>query len=235
MSSLMMMLAAAGVDSAFEFTRTISVDTTNYNLRAAAIAAGWDQSSPLIAHITLASGIVISANSTSVYAFDTGAGFPAGSTLAFVNSGGYVIGMGGAGGVGSAINGYNRLGQPGGDAFRAQAPIVVTNNGTIGGGGGGGGGGGAGGGGGRSGRTNSAGGQGGNTFTDGFPGTFSAGGAGKLVSDLTSGTGGSWGGAGTAGYADGYPVQYGGAGGRAVVGTSFITWAATGTRLGAIT
>ena len=65
----------------FVFTPTISADTSNYNLRAQAVAAGWDQTLPLLADITVASGVVVSANNTSAYAFDTGSSFPAGSSL----------------------------------------------------------------------------------------------------------------------------------------------------------
>jgi hypothetical protein len=38
-------------------------------------------------------GVILGANSTSAYAFDTGNGFPAGSTLSLINRG-YVVGAG---------------------------------------------------------------------------------------------------------------------------------------------
>ena len=84
------------VKSAFVFDDVIASDVTNYNLRARAVAAGWDQVVPLIATTTVNSGVVLSADSTGTYGFDTGAGFPAGTTLTLIMPG-YVCGMGGAG------------------------------------------------------------------------------------------------------------------------------------------
>jgi len=204
------------------FNKTIAADVSNYNLRADAIAAGWDGVQPLAATITINSGIVVSANNTSNHAFDTGAPFPAGSALALINNG-HVIGMGGDGGSGGGS------GVAGGPALRAQSALSVTNNGTIGGGGGGSASGAVmpttyGGGGGRSGRTNSAGGTG--TY-NGQPGTFAAPGGNSTAGGLT---GGDWGAKGTTSGS-----SSGGAGGAAVVGDSFITWLVTGTRMGAIT
>lgn len=262
MSAIQMavLLMINGAAAPFSFTPTISADTSNYNLRSAALAAGWDGVAPLNATVTINSGVVVSANATSAYAFDTGASFPAGSTLALVNNG-YIIGMGGAGGYGSGT----ANGQPGGPALRAQAAITVTNNGTVGGGGGGGGAGmvedierdaellgGGGGGGGRSGRTNSSGGAAygaDQPGTNGGAGTFSAaggGGAGGYTYDYygpgaSGGAGGGWGASGSNGqtYAPNGGIQFpagtGGAAGAAVVGNANITWAATGTRLGALT
>lgn len=223
----------------FIFNQTISADTSNYNLRAAAVAAGWDQVAPLYAVVTINSGIVVSATTTAQYAFDTGAVFPAGSTLALINNG-YVIGMGGAGGLGA--NYGDRTGQPGGPALRAQAAISITNGGTLGGGGGGGGGGStaAGGGGGRTGRTDSLGGTfgggngsftvGGDGRSGGSGGTTGPGGAG--TAGTAAGGGGGWGASGGTG-SNGAAAA--GAGGAAVIGNSNITWVSTGTRYGAIT
>ena len=124
--------------SGFGFAQTISADTSNYNLRTAAIAAGWDGAAPLIANITIASGIVVDSTSTSTYAFDAGTtAYPDGSSLALTSLG-YIVGMGGAGG--SASGGSNP-GSPGGPALRiiASLPTTIDNtSGTIGGGGGGG-------------------------------------------------------------------------------------------------
>lgn len=233
MSGILMAPVYGGA-SAFVFTPTISVDTSNYNLKAAAIAAGWDQVAPLLATVTVNSGIVLSANSTSLYGFDTGSGFPAGTTLKLVMPG-YVCGMGGAGGA------AYKAGSNGGPALRAQYAIDIdAAGGVIGGGGGGGGGGKGGGGGGRSGRTDAAGGVG---VPNGASGTFSSGGSGgggggaggttgpgDDGSGLSGGGGGGWGASGgtTGSYA-------GGTGGAAVVGNSYITWINTGTRYGSIT
>ncbi len=222
------------VKGGFVFVDVITSDVTNYNLRARAVAAGWDQVVPLVATTTVNSGIVLSADSTSQYAFDTGATFPAGTTLTLVNNG-FVVGMGGAGGAAYTA------GSNGGPALRAQYAIGIdVAGGVIGGGGGGGGGGKGGGGGGRSGRTNAAGGVG---TGNGTSGTFSSGGSGggdggaggttgpgDDGSGISGGGGGGWGASGgtTGSYA-------GGTGGAAVVGNSYITWINTGTRYGAIT
>lgn len=122
-------------NSGFNFAPVIAANTTNYNLKSAAIAAGWDQVKPLNATITINAGVAVGSTSTSTYAFDTGTSFPTGSTLAIINNG-YIVGAGGQGGNASSTNGA-----VGGPALRAQVPISITNNGTIGGGGGGGGGG----------------------------------------------------------------------------------------------
>ena len=222
------------VKTGFVFRQTISADTSNYVLRAAAIAAGWDGVVPLDAEVTVGSGIVLSANSTSQYGFDTGSGFPVGTTLKLIMPG-YVCGMGGAGDSGSSG------GSAGGPALRAQYAITIdASGGVIAGGGGGGGGAGGGGGGGRSGRTSSAGGGGGAAA-----GTFSSGGKGGGTYAGNGGTtgpggdgdiyygggGGGWGAKGGNGGLGGN----GGSGGAAVVGNSYITWINTGTRYGDIT
>ena len=241
---------------AFVFTPTISADTSDYNLKAAAIAAGWDQVTPLLATVTVGSGIVLSATATSGYGFDTGATFPAGTVLTLICQG-YICGMGGAGGSGGiGVSGEGIVGLPGGAALRAQYPISIDAlGGTIAGGGGGGGRGTgltAAGGGGRSGRTNSSGANAG-TFSSGGDGasggggeaggsggTTSVGGDGGSLYDFWDGYsyggggGGGWGASG--GYGDtAAPSSAGGAGGAAVVGNSYITWINTGTRYGVIT
>lgn len=197
----------------FVFNQVISSNYTNYNLRTAAIAAGWDQVLPLIATITVNSNIYVSSNSTGVYAFDTGSSFPTGSALYLINNG-FILGMGGAGGKGGGVvRTYdNKTGQvaetiypgseglAGGAALIARYPISVDNLGTIGGGGGGGGGGQAG-------------------FVD-----VSGGGKTPLIEYLGGGGGGggrtastaSSGGAG--GYAN-YSGSSGGAGSYASAGT----------------
>lgn len=223
------------VKGGFVFVDVITSDVTNYNLRARAVAAGWDQVVPLVATTTVNSGIVLSADSTGQYAFDTGVTFPAGTTLALINNG-FVIGMGGAGGA------EGTAGSNGGPALRAQYAIGIDAAGGVIGGGGGGGGGSnrGGGGGGRSGRTDAAGGVG---VPTGESGTFSSGGSGgggggaggttgpgAAGGVIGGGGGGGWGASGgTAGY------YAGGTGGAAVVGNSYITWINTGTRYGSIT
>lgn len=232
--------------AAFVLDVILSSDTSNFDLRSRAITAGWDQRRPLIANIKVNSGIVVSANSTAVYAFDTGTtAYPAGSRLTVDSQGGYVIGMGGAGGAGGN-GGAGQNGAPGGPAVRVNLPTTWNNlSGFIGGGGGGGAGGdgysgksssntGGGGGGGRTGRTNSGAGS-----PNGGAGSFSGPGSGGPgggptgdvgISAQNGGDGGGWGSAGnTAG------SRSPGAAGAAIVGNSNITWTNTGTRLGAIT
>lgn len=224
--------ASATASAGFKFEPTITSDTTNYNLRSAAVSAGWNQTDPLIATVTINSGVVVSSDSTTTPAFDTGSGFPAGTQLTLINNG-YVCGMGGAGGSYGA-------GKPGGAALAAQFSLNVTNNQILAGGGGGGGSGQLrGGGGGRTGRFNSEGGYSANWPGD--PGTFNSGGVpgyggspattGPGYDSLYGGGGGGWGAHGGSGEAN----YWGGAGGSSVTGNSYITWLATGTRYGAVT
>lgn len=116
---------------AFEFSPSISSTTTDYNVRNAAIAAGWDGVVPIQAVITVNSGVYLGGSATSTYAFATGAGFPAKSTITLINKG-VIVGKGGAGGN------YGSPGSPGGPAVSAAYPITIKNLGTIAGGGGGG-------------------------------------------------------------------------------------------------
>ncbi|RTL50439.1 MAG: hypothetical protein EKK46_13350, partial [Rhodocyclaceae bacterium] len=129
----------------FTFNQTISTNTNNYNLRNAAIAAGWNQSDLLAAKVTVNPGVVVGSTSPSTPAFDTGY-FPTGAAITLINNG-IIAGAGGAGGSdGTWFAPTNSLGftgnpgQPGGAAMRAQALMNIANDsGTIGGGGGGGG------------------------------------------------------------------------------------------------
>ena len=244
------LLMVAGGPTAYVFNQTISADTQNYNLRSAALAAGWNGTDPLQATVTINSGVYVGATGTGFYGFDTGASFPAGTTLAVINNG-FIVGAGGAGGNAGA-GGAPLAGSPGGPAFRAQAAVTVTNNGTIGGGGGGGGHGGpesysgvidddwGGGGGGGRGFVGGAAGIGGGVYDlNGTAGSKTApgtGGPGGMEGSGGGGNGGDLGAAGVAGKSGGnyYAGGAGGAAGAAVVGNANITWAATGTRLGSI-
>ena len=239
-------LLRATSSAGFVFNQTISADTNDYNLRAAAVAAGWNQTAPLFATVTINSGVVLSASTTAGYAFDTGTSFPVGSELKLIINSAYVCGMGGKGGD---MYTTPSNAQAGGPALRAQHAVAITNNGTIAGGGGGGGGpqsSSRGGGGGRSGRVNSAGGNG--STAPGNPGTFSSGGQGGGGGGGAGGTtgeggggngygggGGGWGARGGFGdYSHDHSTS-GAYGGASVAGNSFITWLATGTRYGSIT
>lgn len=214
-----------GKSNTFSFTLTGS----DINLRTAAIAAGWDQSTAVQA--TINSGVVVSASSTGTPAITVNGSWPGGVTL--INNG-TIAGMGGGGapGRGSVLPSPPAIpnGSAGGTALSVSVPISIQNNGTVAGGGGGGGGGagartvtsrpsadvrlgGGGGGGGRSGNTSSAGGPGGSASggTLNFPGSVggsgtapSAGGGGAGGNRPNPGTGAAWGSGGTGGAGGAY-------------------------------
>lgn len=126
-----------GKSNGYTFNATIASNTTDYNLRAAAVAAGWNQSTALLATVTINAGVYVYASSTGAYGFQTGSTFPAGTTLALVNNG-IICGKAGNGGNGGGSGTASQAGAAGGPALLAQQNISITNNGTIGGGGGGG-------------------------------------------------------------------------------------------------
>ena len=153
--SMMMMTAIDAAGNDFVFNPVISSNTANYNLRSAAIAAGWDQVKPLIATLTVNAGVYLYASSTGVYALNASGSFPTGSKLTLINYG-YIVGCGGVGSKtlnswydwrndSSCYSGYAygiAAGSPGGSggpAMITSLPTFITNNGVIGGGGGGGG------------------------------------------------------------------------------------------------
>lgn len=194
-----------GKSNNFVFNQTISSNTTNYNLRNAAISAGWNQVAPLVATITINGGVYVSANSTGTPAFATGSSFPSGSTLSVVNNG-FIVGMGGAGGNGASASSSTGVagtaGSTGGLALSVSAATSVTNNGTIAGGGGGGGGGASG-------------------VTDGGKSGFFSGGGGGGGGGRSSAAANSSGGAG--GVPTGPPQYYkmnGGGGGAGTVSSA---------------
>jgi hypothetical protein len=115
-----------GKANAFVFNQTISGNTTNYNLKSSAIAAGWNQVLKLTATITINAGVYVYATPGN-NAFATGVTFPTGTTLAVINNG-TIVGSGGAANSGA-----------GGPAILFQYATTVTNNGRIAGGGGAGG------------------------------------------------------------------------------------------------
>lgn len=241
-----------GKANAFVFNATISADTLNYNLRSAAVAAGWNQTTVLQATVTVNSGIFVGSSTTGGVAFTWTGSYPSGSTLAIVNNGS----IEGAGGAGGASNGTGAgfAGSAGGAALQGNYAISITNNSVVGGGGGGGGGGGAyyfsksnygagGGGGGGAGYNVGAGGAG-SCYSSrcggaGSAGTRTAGGARGISYNGADGNGGAGGGRGAAGTVGDSGTAGGGAGGAGgnctVSGTNaFITWVATGTRLGTL-
>lgn len=211
----------------FAFNATIT-NAIDYNIRAAAVAAGWDQVKVLYANIVI-EGVIIS-SATNIFAFSvasTGQNFPAGSSIVIdIRPGAYVLGKGGVGVLGpnppiTENNGATAIYIPGANF----ANITIINNGTIGGGGGGGG---------------STRGQ-----LFGPPLTWFRGGGGAPYGDanatLTTGSsallmGGTGGNIAQPGgisiSADGYTV--GGDPGAAVIGASNAIWQVPGVRLGAI-
>ena len=211
---------------------TIAANTTNYDIRTALVAGGWNGTAKGSADVVINTNIVVGTPSNTTYAMDTGGPWPAPSTIVVYNSG-YVVGQGGVGGNGGPSPSPNSstAGRAGGPGLRAQRAMTLVNSGTIGGGGGGGGGGngraytapigpapavpfgngGGGGGGGRTGNTNSAGGARG-TGGGANPGNGQVGANGTFSAAGTGGAGG------TAGPLNGYSGGPGG--GWGTVGSS---------------
>jgi len=133
-----------GTSKFFRFNDTLTVNTADYNLKAKALEAGWDGIRPIIASVTVNSGVILYASTTSSYAFRVGSDipytFPANSSLRLVNNG-YIIGKGGAGGAGGAGAGSSSLTFTSSSEQSLTVPAGVTsiNFQIIGGGGGGGG------------------------------------------------------------------------------------------------
>lgn len=124
----------------YAFNATISSNTNNYSITAAAIAAGWNGSSPLDATITINNSIVVGSTSAGTPGFITGTP-PATSTLQLTNNG-TIQGKGGDGVNGGSISavaspGAGVAGNAGGTALSASFAITIDNaSGSILGGGG---------------------------------------------------------------------------------------------------
>jgi hypothetical protein len=243
-----------GYGKANEFALTIASNQSNYNLRTAALAAGWGGASKVVA--TINSGVYVYGTSTGSPGLTINGSWPGGVSL--VNNG-YILGQGGNGG-GASGGGGSYPGAGAGLALSVSAPVSITNNGVIGGGGGGGGGGGTlscdsdyywgggGGGGGQTGLNNSPGGNGGGSFsqrsrdsTPGGAGTVSgAGGGGQSAASPNGSGGGNYGGSGggwgsSGGGGNGPGAFGGGSGGAATSGApTYVTWVTAGTRYGSI-
>jgi hypothetical protein len=124
----------------------VTTTVTDYNLRNAVSALGYNVAANLKVNLNVRS--VVGGSSNSSYAFDTGDGWGSNSSIKVsVASGGYIVGAGGDGGNGiyqqGGYSGANN-GTNGGSAMNVQTSIQIQNAGTIGSGGGGGGGGGTG-------------------------------------------------------------------------------------------
>lgn len=132
-------LIGKGLIRNFVFNKIISSNTQNYNLRNDAITAGWNGITPLVATVTVNSGIYVWSDSTATAGFDTGS-IPVGSTVNITNNG-YIIGKGGRGaGANPAGGTTTTAAENGGPAMNISYPVSITNNNYIAGGGGGGGG-----------------------------------------------------------------------------------------------
>lgn len=116
----------------------ISSNTNNYNIRTAALAAGWNGSDIVDVFVQINSGVIVGSTSTGTPAMDTGTSWPVGSTIT-INNEGKIQGRGGNGGYADLSSPQSGL--PGGDALNLQINTTITNaSGSIWGGGGGGGG-----------------------------------------------------------------------------------------------
>jgi hypothetical protein len=245
-----------GYGKSNQFSFSVTADTSNFNLRSAAIAAGWNQSSRLVC--TINSGVTIFSTSTGTPAFTVSGSFPGGVEL--INNG-VILGRGGGGGTGGGtLPGGGGPGAGGGTGLLVQSAISVNNVNRISGGGGGGGGaalqyagscgagtksrfddyGKGGGGGGGIGNGSAGAGGGSSCSGSGNPGgagtLTSAGGGGFGPGSSSGGSGGGYGSSGGGGQqAPGVgSAGGGGSGGAAVSGNSSVTWIALGTRNGGI-
>ena len=253
---------AVGGDVSTTYNLTISADTNNYVLYDQAKTAGWNGYSLCTINLTINDGVKVGSTRTTLPALDIRGfpsgvviNVYVGNS---VSSGTYVVGAGGAGGQGYDWQRAGGNGEAGGDAIWANSAVNISNKGTIAGGGGGGGAGRAntnvngsygyagGGGGGGAGLVVGSGGAGGTSSyngSPGSPGTLTTGGNGGNGAGNNAGAGGKGGDLGQAG-ADGvnngelnwngtnYGAGSGGAAGNYVVGSNFVTWSNTGSRLG---
>jgi len=123
----------------FYYTSTITTNYGNYNLNSVMSSAGWDGVKPVVANITINSGVTVYGvgyGGTPAFAIDS---LPTYSTVSVTNNGiiagygGYGAGTAGAGGPGGV-----------GMSISYSTTLINSSTGAIFGGGGGGGGGGAG-------------------------------------------------------------------------------------------
>lgn len=227
----------------FVFSETFSTDTTltsSYHLYNRAVAAGWDEQTPLEASLTIESGVLLGADDTNTLIDRTGSEFPSGCTW-FITNRGRIQGRGGQGGGASCSFESALPGNAGSSALRHQGVIDVTVDNAGGELAGGGGGGGAatdnneaGTGGGGAGEPGGAGGGDTDCGTThvGSSGTLNSGGAGGSSSNVTAGDGGNPGLSGEAGTGGSVDNGAGGSPGNSVVGYSNITWIDEGTLTG---
>ena len=237
---------------------TLSSDTNNYDVFTAASASPSYLAGKSDIVLTINSGVVVGSASTGSYALLVPSSFNPADTVTIVNNG-TIRGQGGNGGAGgSVVNPTvypSSAGSVGGNAVYVNRPTVITNNGNIWAGGGGGGGGaglvqsakfgntvyGGGGGGGAQGHSTSSGGAGGSASNglNNYPG--SPGGNGSSAGAGVGGAGGAYNSSATPGAAGGNfgasglsSTSGGGLSGYYIVGNAFVTYPATGSRLGRV-
>jgi len=224
------------------FSATISSDRSLINMRDEADIQGYNGENGGDFTLTIGAGTLISSDSPSNPALETGEFEDGFSLYLIIESGALIRGAGGDGGDGKPTSSED--GEDGGTAIKADWPISIENNGGVYGGGGGGGGGGegttggGGGGGGAQGYVPGSGGSGGSGATPGNPGS-----AGAPNAPGAPGAGGGDGGAGGGGGSDGSSGGpgsdgasssggFGGAAGKYAEGDSNIIWSVAGTRVG---
>lgn len=122
------------------FSFAITSNQLNLNLYSAAVAAGWNQASPVQCQIQANVRVVstvertfLGVDASTEWAALVIEGFPNGVTL---TNYGYILGKGGSGGAGNGVRGGH-----GSHAIRYNGNLTIFNYGYIAGGGGGGGGG----------------------------------------------------------------------------------------------
>jgi hypothetical protein len=121
----------------YVFNATISANTNNYNVNTAATSAGWNGVTPLLANITVNSGVTVSATVTTTAAMTIGT-MPAGSIVNVTNNG-VITGLSGTRGTYDRNVAGGANGKPGGVGILSSALLNLTNNNVICGGGGAGG------------------------------------------------------------------------------------------------
>ena len=213
---------------------TLSSNTNNYDVFTAASASPLYVAGKSDIVLTINSGVVVGSASTGSYALLVPSSFNPADTVTIVNNG-TIRGQGGNGGAGgSVVNPTvypSSAGSVGGNAVYVNRPTVITNNGNIW----------AGGGGGAQGHSTSSGGAGGSASNglNNYPG--SPGGSGSSAGAGGGGAGGAYNASATPGASGGgfgasgaSSTSGGGLSGYYIVGNAFVTYPATGSRLGRV-
>ena len=113
------------------FGHIITANQLHLNLRTYLLGQGWNGTTAV--QVTIAPGVYIWSDNTSVPALDMGGAFPGGLTV--INNG-FIMGKGGKGGDMNGASVTYSSGAEGGPAIALTGPITINNtNGYIGGGG----------------------------------------------------------------------------------------------------